>query len=313
MRQLKFPSDKTPVGKFKVLQFTDIHFSDNNEVDRQTSDLMRKMLKEENPDFIVVTGDTVYGEENTEYLPLALAPIIETGIPFTYTFGNHDTEEGQGYEALLDVLTNIPSCLMYHDKDSGAGFGNHMLEIVDEKGKIKWVIAGIDSGNYNPLHHIEGYGYVDRSQIKWYQDKIKEYEKESEDFSVLTFMHIALPEFHEVWAMETCYGVKREGICSPKINTGFFAAMQESGHTKGVFVGHDHINDFYGDLYGITLGYGRATGYNTYGQEDFHRGARIFLLDKDNTDTFETYIRLADGTVIDKPKVHKPEHVRDDE
>ena len=49
-------------GKFKILQFTDIHFSDNNQVDEETVRLMRKILKEENPDFIMITGDTVYGE-----------------------------------------------------------------------------------------------------------------------------------------------------------------------------------------------------------------------------------------------------------
>ncbi len=308
MEKLTFSEE----GTFKILQFTDIHFSNNNEVDQETIGLMKEILKEENPDFIIVTGDTVYGEKNVEYLPLALAPIIESNIPFSYTFGNHDTEDGQGYEALFKVLEDIPSCMMYHDENSKVGVGNHTLEVVDDKGEVKWVIVGIDSGNYNPLPHMEGYAYVQKPQIEWYQDMMRKYEAINPNFSSLVFMHIPLPEYHELWAMETCYGLKREGICSPKINSGFFAAMEEVGHTKGVFVGHDHINDFYGQLYGITLGYGRATGYNTYGQEDFLRGARVFILGKDNTDTFITYVRLSDGTVINKPSVHFPESVRDD-
>ncbi|MEG0578571.1 MAG: hypothetical protein RR490_01500, partial [Niameybacter sp.] len=247
-----------------------------------------------------------------QHLPLALAPVIESQIPFTYTFGNHDTEEGAGYETLFDILKVMPNCLLDHDENSKVGMGNHTLEVVDEQGIVKWVLVGMDSGNYNPLPHMEGYAYVQRPQIDWYQEKMKAYEAQSPQFGALLFMHIALPEFHEVWAMETCYGLKREGICSPKINTGFFAAMQEVGHTKGVFVGHDHINDFYGEMYGITLGYGRATGYNTYGQGDFLRGARIFVLDAYNTESFETYVRLSDGTVIDAPTEHLPERVRDD-
>ncbi|WP_053983323.1 metallophosphoesterase family protein [Niameybacter massiliensis] len=308
MKQLTFSQE----GKFKLLQFTDIHFSDNNEVDKETVELMRKILKEEKPDFIMITGDTVYGEENVDHLPLALTPVIESNIPFSYTFGNHDTEEGQGYEALFEVLQGIPTCMMYHDANSKVGMGNHTLEVVGHDGGVKWVIAGIDSGNYNPLPHMEGYAYVQKPQIEWYQDMMRKYEAQNPDFASLVFMHIPLPEYHEVWAMETCYGMKREGICSPKINSGFFAAMQEVGHTKGVFVGHDHINDFYGEMYGITLGYGRATGYNTYGQEDFLRGARIFILDENNTESFETYVRLSDGTVIDNPSMHLPERVRDD-
>ncbi|MGL4345016.1 MAG: hypothetical protein ACRCTE_07460, partial [Cellulosilyticaceae bacterium] len=190
---------------------------------------------------------------------------------------------------------------------------NHSLEIIDDNGNVKWAIVGMDSGNYNPLTHMEGYAYVQKPQIEWYQEMMKAYEQQNPDFSALLFMHIALPEYHEVWAMETCYGKKREGICSPKINSGFFAAMQEVGHTKGVFVGHDHINDFYGELYGITLGYGRATGYNTYGQEDFLRGARVFILDEKDTSRFDTYVKLSDGTVIDEPEVHLAECVRDDQ
>lgn len=299
-------------GKFKILQFTDIHFSDNNQVDEETVRLMRKILKEENPDFIMITGDTVYGENNVEHLHLALAPVIESQIPFSYTFGNHDTEEGADYSILFPMITAIPNCVAYHDERSKVGMGNHMLEVVDGNGEVKWVIVGMDSGNYNPIKHIGGYAYVQQEQINWYQEKIKEYEEKNPNFSALLFMHIPLPEYHELWDMEICYGKKREGICSPKINSGFFAAMQEAGHTKGVFVGHDHINDFYGEMYGITLGYGRATGYNTYGQEDFLRGARIFILDQNNIEGFETYVRLSDGTVINNPEVHMPQRKRDD-
>ncbi len=71
-------------------------------------------------------------------------------------------------------------------------------------------------------------------------------------------MHIALPEHLDVWMHEMCYGVKREGIGCPRVNSGFFSAMLEAGHTKGVFVGHDHVNDYWGRLYGIALGYGGA-------------------------------------------------------
>lgn len=309
MKKLTFSNE----GKFKILQFTDIHFSDNNQVDLETVALMRKILKEEEPDLIMITGDTVYGEKNAQHLPLALAPVIESNIPFSYTFGNHDTEDGEGYDVLFPLITAMPNCMAYHDEDSKAGIGNHTLEIVDEKGEVKWVIVGMDSGNYNAMKHIKGYAYVKKPQIEWYQEMIKKYEKKNPKFAALLFMHIALPEYHEVWDMEVCYGKKREGICSPKINSGFFAAMQEAGHTKGVFVGHDHVNDFYGEMYGITLGYGRATGYNTYGHEDFLRGARIFILDKDDIENFKTYVRLSDGTVMDTPSVHMPERVRDDD
>lgn len=47
----------------------------------------------------------------------------------------------------------------------------------------------------------------------------------------------------------------------------------------GVFVGHDHDNDFIGIDKGIALGYGRVTGADAYGE--LTRGARIIELYED--------------------------------
>ncbi|WP_349829018.1 hypothetical protein [Brevibacterium litoralis] len=61
---------------------------------------------------------------------------------------------------------------------------------------------------------------------------------------------------------------------------------------RGVFVGHDHINTYVGNYFGVEvgnyfgveLGYGPGTGYGTYrlGGADQHRlrGARVFELDE---------------------------------
>jgi hypothetical protein len=53
---------------------------------------MRELIRAENPDFIMTTGDTVYGERNLDFLEKALEPVLESGIPWGYAFGNHDVE-----------------------------------------------------------------------------------------------------------------------------------------------------------------------------------------------------------------------------
>ena len=300
-------------GTFKIVQFTDIHFSEDNETDHNTTKLMTKIILEENPDFIIVTGDTVYGPDNMKHLEKALAPIIEAGVPWSYTFGNHDTENGANYDLLFPIITSFPNCVAYNADDSISGMGNHFLRVKNQYGETKWVLFGMDTGAYNHISEVGGYDYIKEDQIRWYQKTIRDFELESNSFSSLVFMHIPLPEYKEVWDMETCCGGKREGICCPYINSGFFAAMLKANHTKGVFVGHDHVNDFMGTLYGIKLGYGRATGYNTYGQEDYLKGARIIQLNQNNTESFQTYIRLADGTVIQEQQEHKPERKREDD
>jgi 3',5'-cyclic AMP phosphodiesterase CpdA len=300
-------------GKFKILQFTDIHFTDDNEVDLRTTKLMEQLIREENPDFIIATGDTVYGPNNTVNITKALDPMVQSGATWSIIFGNHDTEEGESYEKLFPIITELPNCAAYNADDTISGSGNHYLEVKNSQGETKWVLFGIDSGNYNPLPSVGGYDYVKSNQIDWFKRVNREIEQTASSFSSLVYMHMPLPEYNDVWDREICYGEKREDVCCPKINSGFFTAMLETGHTKGVFAGHDHINDYMGTLYGITLGYGRATGYNTYSEEGYRRGARIFLLDENNTDTFETYIRLEDGSVIKEPKLHQPEHVEEQE
>ena len=58
-------------GSFRILQLTDIHYTEDDERDHKTVALMRDLIRRERPDFIAVTGDAVYGEKNLEYLPLA--------------------------------------------------------------------------------------------------------------------------------------------------------------------------------------------------------------------------------------------------
>lgn len=103
----------------------------------------------------------------------------------------------------------------------------------------------------------------------------------------------------------TCYGHKFESVCSPKVNSGFFEALLQMGDVLGTFVGHDHVNDYGGELHGIRLHYGRATGYGTYGREGFERGARMIRLYEVQR-RFDTWLRLADGSVVTQQPQHLP-------
>jgi len=51
-----------------------------------------------------------------------------------------------------------------------------------------------------------------------------------------------------------------------------------------VFCGHDHVNTYSGDYYGVLLGYAGNTGFGTYGlsgeERNRLRGARVYDLDE---------------------------------
>lgn len=298
MNQLKFKKD----GTFTIVQFTDLHWENGNEKDVKTNLLMEKILKEVSPDLVVFTGDNVYSPNCVDpkvSLRKALEPVTKMNIPWAAVFGNHDSEEGVTKEELLSVMQESPYCLT--EAGDVSGVGNYMLKILDSAGiHTEWAFYFLDSGMDHPNHVIGGYDSIKRDQIDWYINKSKEL-KESGSPSELLFFHIAIPEYKEVWDTQTCNGSKNEDVCSPHVNTGLFSAMVEMGTVKGAFVGHDHVNDYYGELFGIQLCYGRVSGYNAYGDEEFLRGARIIRL-QEGKNNFETSIKLANGYEVQQRK-----------
>lgn len=60
---------------------------------------------------------------------------------------------------------------------------------------------------------VEGWGCVYPSQVAWYKEKSQELIKE--DGKVLpgyAFFHIPIPEFRDMWNLETIYGTRVEHV-----------------------------------------------------------------------------------------------------
>lgn len=125
----------------------------------------------------------------------------------------------------------------------------------------------------------------------------------------LVYFHIPLPEFASFDASNFT-GVRQEGISSASINSGFFTTMVEAGDVKAVFTGHDHLNDFCGQMTGIQLCYAGGFGYHAYGKVGWSRRARVVVASLEKTDeggwgavkSIKTWKRLDDGhlTAIDE-------------
>lgn len=63
-------------------------------------------------------------------------------------------------------------------------------------------------------------------------------------------------------------GVKHEGVYVGAFNSGIYSAVRERGDVLGIYCGHDHINTYHGNYFGVELGYGPGTGFGTYGLND---------------------------------------------
>jgi hypothetical protein len=74
--------------------------------------------------------------------------------------------------------------------------------------------------------------------------------------------------------------------------------MKEMRDILGIFVGHDHDNDYAVDWKGILLAYGRYTGGNTV-YNNLANGARVIEL-TEGEKGFKTWIRLKNDEIINK-------------
>lgn len=290
-------------GTFKIVQFTDLHFGGGKEKvrgdDERTADLIARVIASEKPDLVVLTGDLHWSkgiDDPQAACRRAIAPVVQAKVPWAAVFGNHDAEAGATREQLFAVWKESERCLAAAGPAETRGVGNYALTVKGTEGTDGAVLYFFDSGVEAPKE-IGGYAWLHPNQIHWYTERSRQINRSSvRPLPGLAFFHIPIPEYREAWAEgEQVAGVREEEVCCPKINTGLFGAMVEMGDVMGVFVGHDHDNDYCGTLHGIRLCYGRVTGFNTYGK--LQRGARVIEL-REGVRSFETWIVQEDGRVI---------------
>lgn len=288
-------------GMFKIVQFTDLHMSseENHPDDEKTLALMDRVIQAEEPDLLVYSGDVVWSEgtENPEQsFRRVLDAAMKWHIPFAIVYGNHDAEENITRQKLQNIQSEYAMAFSEEGPKKISGVGNYTLTIgssTDEEDEA--VLYFIDSGEVAPAE-IGGYDWIRQDQVNWYVAESKRLQKNNDKIlPALAFFHIPLPEYDDVWQYGHVVGSKGEKVSAPKINSGLFAAMIENGDVIGTFVGHDHDNDYCGHLAGISLCYGRVTGYQCYGE--LQRGARVINLHEGKR-YFDTWIRLDDQTVL---------------
>lgn len=77
-------------GKFKIVQFTDIHWDQKSSKCAKTVATIQSVLKAENPDVAMLTGDVVTANPGLEGWKSVIGIFEEAKIPFTVMMGNID-------------------------------------------------------------------------------------------------------------------------------------------------------------------------------------------------------------------------------
>ena len=275
-------------GQFKIVQFTDIHWDSVDDRDEPSARLMKHVLDTEEPDLVVFTGDNLSGEcvDSAQSLRQCLQMVIDSGTPWAITLGNHDDEGTLTRRELMELAQSLDGAV-FPLTDSMV----YSLPVYSSKtGGVAYTLFCLDSNAYD--RGISEYDWIHSEQIAWFRNESLRYRKDNhgQPIPALAFFHIPIPEYDLVWRRGSCKGQKMERVCSPDMNSGFFVAAMEMKNVQGMFVGHDHVNDYEGSLGGIRLCYGRCTGHRPRGGDRLTRGARVILLEEGKSE-FQTWIR----------------------
>lgn len=315
--KLRFHAD----GTFKVVQFNDTQ--DDERTDKRTVELIEKTLDQEQPDFVLINGDVITGGCETrlavkQAINNVVWPMESRGIPWAVTYGNHDEDSlpqsGVDEAGMLDFYRSYDYNMNAENIAGVTGTGNTIVPVASsaKKNRDAFALWLLDSGRYAPgsINGQDFAGYptwdwLRMDQVAWYREESQQLEQKlGRKLPGLMFIHIALWEHRFMWwggvdtrtaadaargkARHAIVGERNEDECPGPINSGMYNAILERGDVKGVFVGHDHVNDYVGDYYGVLLGYAPGTGFGAYGlpgaDRNRMRGGRVFELTESGDD-----------------------------
>lgn len=289
--EFQFRKDHT----FKIAQFTDLHWDNNSPNCSKTIETIQHVLNAEHPDLVVLTGDVVTATPAKEGWLSIVKIFSDAKMPWALTLGNHDAEPDIERGQIFKLLKEKP----YFVGIKGivqTGCGNYVLPVKASDGKsVAAAIYCLDSNAYPKERNIGHYDWIRFDQIDWYRKTSDSFTQANHNLPLpsIAFFHIPLIEFNNIVNKKSTLGLKNEGIASSEINSGLFASMVEKKDVMGIFVGHDHDNDFIGTDHNICMAFGQVTGADAYG--DLERGSRIIEM-HEGSFSFNSWIRTKSGT-----------------
>lgn len=173
-------------GKFRIMQIADVQ--DTQRTSDATVRFIREALKKAKPDLVVFTGDQVKGygfnliggdnkKKVTECINKFLTPLDETGIPFTFVFGNHDDQAFSiSKKEQFEIYSSHANCVAFNADDEIDGYCNHNLEIKGKDGKTKLNVYLVDSLTAT----LDGTcDHVHENQLEWYKNTRERLKEEN--------------------------------------------------------------------------------------------------------------------------------------
>ncbi|MBQ3149896.1 MAG: metallophosphoesterase [Clostridia bacterium] len=305
---------KTPGEDFVVLNLTDVQLNDEEIYDKEgiyTETLIRKLVEEQKPDLITLSGDNAWA--TMAYIEL-IKLIDSFGIPWAPVMGNHDGQRCISEFWAAYLLSQAENCLFrFGPKDMG--YGNYIINVTENDHIIHTFFMFDTHANDDFVKEdgstVSGYDHIWDNQKAWYKWAVEGIAAmEGKTVESTAVMHIPVVEYENAWQSvkmdsegaefgvidpqysEIASGRRREAVCSSPVNNAFFTLCKDLGSTKNILVGHDHVNDYSVYYDGIRLTYSVKTGFGSYWDGDMIGGTTLSLNSLGNIFVESHYVDL---------------------
>ena len=309
-------------GTFRVMQVADVQ--ESSQVRVETLELLSRALDRARPDLVVLTGDQIKG-----YNPVMLLcgesavaptirdfmrPVVERGIPFAVTYGNHDDQAGVSNARQDELYGALPGCLNTTFGRAGREPGTFCVPVMSSDGRdVAMAVWLAYSGGDAPGGGYEAFDPETTAWLVREADALS--ERAGHRVPGILFQHIPMPDVYDclVPAEPGADGVPGyrgryrhghrlrldegrrlqgrllEKVGCPDEDTGELDALLAQGDFFAAFFGHDHKNSFVVRHRGMLLGYAPTASFSSYGP-GLDRAVRVFEFDEADPTRPETYL-----------------------
>ena len=306
---VEVPVDKKPV----VLQLSDTQIIDagqtrpgrdgvykdlwaTDQIEERCYDYLTEVITATKPDFIIITGDVIYGEfDDSGSALLSFIEFMESfKTPWSPVFGNHDNESKKGVDWQCQQFENAQYC--YFEQKNLTGNGNYSVAIA-QGGVITRTFYLLDSnGCGNASDESLANGHTTKStgfmadQVQWYTEQITELKKSVPNVKISFAYHIQQAIFATAYekygfnqsekyqdinidtmedAAESDFGYIGRQMKGPWDNNfAIYKGMKALG-TDSIFVGHEHCNNSSVMYDGIRFQFGqKSSEYDRFNSID---------------------------------------------
>ncbi len=204
-----FPSlvvDKN-ADELKIMQIADpqIKFGSFTR-DTKTMDLLDRAIKKEKPDICVVTGDLTLSVFSYDAFKYFCKFMEERKQPWTFVFGNHDSQFDCSKYTISEMLKSYKYCLFDCGPSDIHGHSNFLVNIFKGSKSAENLIYSLvclDSGMYPDAENVAltdwVYDWIRQDQMDWYEWAVAGIKECNPNVQSSMFFHIPIKQFADMY------------------------------------------------------------------------------------------------------------------